>query len=307
MDDADKAAFEAAQAERAELGLPVEPEAVEPAETIPTVEPEAKPETVEPTVEPNPEEPATEPKEDPTAVSKSEPQTFKDYKAHLRAELQKDYDEKVEKLKEEYEKGKPNETVTENLEDDVKALAKELDFDEDKTRKLIEVARKGISINPEDKKLLDELKTERERLAELTAEKEQEAIFEEDIWKPAELALKAQYPNATPDQWAIVKDQLDELSHSEKYVDAEVDYILFKEKELLGKTLFSPKQATFESARPASTESGTDEWPEITDGMTPAQLEALDKKRDAILSGMPGDRVKVTTRDDSGHIVEYYE
>lgn len=302
MDQTDQQAFDEVQAEKAKLGIvdAPEPESEEPAETTPADIPE-----------PEAREPKTEEEPDPSKVADREPEPtpkdFKAYKAELRAELQADYDKKFEDLKAELTKGKIDETTTEHLEDDIEALAKELDFDPAKTRKLIEVARKGVqTLSPEDKQALDEYKADKASRTQQAEEKEQQQIFETE-WTGVLPSLKTQFPNATSEQIEAAKAQLDELAHSEKYHQTDLDYVLFKEREAISKTLFSPKRATFESARPVAVETDTDEWPEITANMTPNQIASAEKKRERIMSAMPGDKLRITTRDDSGKVVERYE
>lgn len=284
-------------AEMEKLGLkPAEPEVVEPTETTQEDEPEVAP-------EPEKVEPEAKPKPDEVAEREPTPKDFKAYKQELRTELQADFDKKLEEFKQEALKTAPK---TEILEDEVVALAKELDFDPAKTRRLIEVARKGIELTPEDKKALEDFKSQEATRKEQAEEAEQKQIFETE-WTSVLPSLQKEYPNASPEQIATVKAQLDELSHSEKYHEAEMDYILFKERETIGKALFSPKKSTFESARLAPIDTDTDEWPEITADMTPNQILAAEKRREAITDGLGRDKIRITTRDDRGRIIEREE
>lgn len=297
MDKSEQEAYEAVQAEKAALGITdtLEQEVTEPVEPTST-EPE-------PTVAPE----VTEPKPDEVSEREPAPRDFKTYKAELRAEMQADYDSKVEKLREEFSKAKPNETKTENLEDEIKALATELEFDEAKVRRIVEVSRKGIeTLSAEDKALLAEYKTDKVARQAEAEEKEQDAIFTQE-WNQTLPSIKSQYPNATEAQIIAAKDKLDELAHSEKYHMTDMDYVLFKEKEAIGKILFSPKQATFESARPSAVQTETEEWPEISANMTPNQLNAAIKQRERITEGLGSEKVRITTRDDRGHMIERWE
>jgi hypothetical protein len=285
MDDAEaQRTFDEVQREKAELGIPSEPEA-------------QSPDTAEPEVEVTKEEPVVEPK----PVSEKEeivpPKEYKEIKENLRAELQKDFDEKLAKFKEEAGKVTPNETKSDDLEEDVKNLAKELDFDPEKVRKIIEVSRKGLQLSPEDKQALEEFKsTKAEREA-----KEQETVFNEE-WTT--LPIKDQFPNASEEQLKAAKDKMDELSHSEKYHEMDMDYILFKEKATFDQLLFSPKMKTFESGKLAPQETEVDEWPEIKPNMSPAQIEKLIEKRERITENMGREKMLMRTTDDSGRSVE---
>lgn len=293
MDKSEQAAFDAVQAEKTELGIAPEPVEAEPAEITPAEEPEA----------PKPQEPA-----DPQEPSDREPapKDFKEYKKRLREELEADYDKKLSDLREELGKAKPSETATQNLEEDIDALAKELDFDPDKTRKIIEVARKGIeTLSPEDKALLEAYKAERTTRDQESAEREQKEIFDTE-WKETEKSLRTRFPNATPEQLDKARADMDEIAHSEKYHETDMDYILFKESEHFGKVLFSPRQATFESPRPLSI-GQEEEFPEFNSNMSPAQFAAFEKARERAMDTMGTEKVRITTRDDRGNVIERYE
>ena len=283
MDESEKKAFDDVQREMAELGIPVEPEEKT------TVEPEVKPEEVETKED--------EPKEVSVKEDKIDPKEYKSYKQTLREELQSDFDQKLEKLKEEMSKSKPNETKSEVLEEDVKALAKELDFDEAKTKRIIEVARKGLELSAEDKQALEEFKnfkTERE-------EKQQEEIFNEE-WNT--LPIKDQFPNASKEQLDKAKEIMDELSHSEKYHKMDMDYILFKEREKFNEALFSPRMKTFESGRLTSKDEESDELPDFNPDWTPAQVEKYEKQLSRISENLGKEKIMIRTTDDSGRVVE---
>lgn len=271
--------FDDIQKQKDELGIPREPEEKSPVE--------------EPVDD-------TDPKDEPKQVSVKEepvdPKEYKDYKTKLREELQSDFDQKLEKLKEEMSKTAPNETKTDDLEEEVAKLAKDLDFDPDKIKKIIEVARKGMELSAEDKLTLQNIKEQKEV-------QEQEKIFNEE-WQT--LPLKEQFPNASKEQLDKAKETMDELAHSEKYHDMDMDYILFKEKDKFSEILFSPKQKTFESGKLVPTSEENDEFPEFNPNMTPAQFEAFEKKRNKASENMGKEKVLVRTTDDSGRSVERF-
>ena len=287
MDEADaQRTFDEVQREKAELGIPVEPEA----QSTDPVEPAAV----------APEETVVEPKPVSAKEEIVPPKEYKEIKENLRAELQKDFDEKLAKFKEEAGKVTPNETKSDVLEEDVKNLAKELDFDPEKVRKIIEVSRKGLQLSDEDKQALEEFKASKsEREA-----KQQEEVFNEE-WKS--LPLKEQFPNASEEQIAKAKETMDELSHSEKYHNVDMDYILFKEKESFDKILFSPKMHTFESGRLAPPNDENNEWPELKPNMSPSEIEKLEKQRERIMANEGREKVMIRTTDEGGRIVERWE
>lgn len=314
MSDTEQAAIEADNAEMNELGLtPAEPEVAEQAEPTP----EAAPADPTPTEEEEEEE-GEEPKEpsdeeDPTKqapTKKTNP--FKAFKEklqtefeHERTKLQEDFDAKLDLLRKELSKPAPSADAVQETEDAIKALSEDLKLDPEKTKRFIEVARKGIeTLTPEDRALLQEardLKATRE--TELAAATAKEAF--ETEWSAVLPSLKAQYPNASDEQITAAKAKMTELAKDEKFAGKELDYVLFKNADDFKKALFSPKQKTFETSRPAP--DGTEEYPEFDPNMTPAQFEAWEKREAAMLADSPGDKVRITTRDEFGHVVERSE
>lgn len=310
MDEQDKAAYEAMQAEKRELGLPTEAvEEAKPTEEAPKqdeVTPESKPK----------EEEAIPPKKEEEKVDESKPESprvFKDYKKTLREEMQADFDKKLEAARAEFVKAKPDEKKTDILEDDLESLAKELNFDKDKIKKIIDVARKGIELSPEDKELLQVVKENKEYLKNKKDEdfmREQETIFNNE-WSDFQKTLRTQYPNATEDQIAAAREQMDEIAHTEKYGQLELGEIFAVQKAAFEKTLFSPKQTTFEAGRPVQSRTESDEdftiTPEKLSSMTPSQFEAFEKRREAAMDDGTRDKVTITTRDDRGNVIEREE
>jgi hypothetical protein len=286
--NADELEYANMQKEREELGLPESETMEEPTIETPTEPVETKEETTE---EPKPKE----------VSDKEEPFDFKAYKKELREELQSDYDKKIEELKAEYEKAKPNETVTTNLEEDIAKLAAEKEIDPEVLKNIIDIARKGVETSPEDKALLEQVKVMQAEREEF----EQKQIFETEF-KAVLPTLKEQFPNASEEQIEKAKELLDEISHTEKYHDKDIDYVVFKEKEQLAKVLFSPKKATFESARPVTFDE-SDDFPDFNPNMTPAQFERWEKKRESAMDSMDSAKVRVVSRDDGGRISESWQ
>lgn len=293
MDQTEQEAYDAVQAEKAELGISTSEEA-------------------EPTQE-TPEEPAAPAEEEPNpeATNTEEPKDFdykeyKDFKKDLQEKLQADFDRKIEEIRTEMAKAKPDEATITNLEDDIQKLAEETELDPEKVKRIVEVSRKGLeTLTREDKALLEEYKQDKVRMAEEASEREQQEIDRLE-WEAMLPTIKKEFPNASEDQLAKAKAQLTDLSHDEKYHQTDIDYVYFKEREAIGKTLFSPRQATFESARPVSFDE-TEEFPDFNPNMTPAQFEAWEKKRERALDSLAPEKLRITTRDDGGHIIERYE
>ena len=282
MDQEAQKVFDDTQRELKELGLTpageTKEEEVEPSKEEPT-----KPEEVEPKVEPEKEE--TEEDEEPEAEKdktfERQPKQvpIKEYK-ELKKQLQADFDEKLAKMREEMANTKPDEIKAEDLEADITALAQELDFDKEKVRKIVETARKGLVMSPEDRALLADMKTykaEIEARKESDLMKEQEGIFNEE-WR--NVGLEKVYPNASDEQKALAKAEMDKLAHSEKYHKLDLAEILQIKKADFDKLLFSPKQKTFESSRASITDEGDNgEIGKFDPSWTPAQVEQWEKKR----------------------------
>lgn len=241
----------------------------------------------------------------PKAVS---PKAFKDFKKTLRAELEADYEKKLETFKTEHSKENPAKKDTTVSEEDIQALAKELNFDPEKTKKIIAIARKGLEATEEDRQFIADQKKFFEAEKEKSFFKEQEAIFNGE-WGAVLPSIKSMFPNASDEQIAQVKAEVDKLSHTEKYHKTDLDYIVFKEKARFEKIAFSPKQKTFESGRPqAKTEEDFDgSAPANIADMTPAQFADYEKKREKYLSDAPQEKMRITTRDDRGRSVQREE
>lgn len=313
MQPEDVKEFNDVQTELKELGLKADPVETKAEETT-TPEAEEAPkevesEEVETETEVRTEETVDEETEKPEQVFNRKKFDYKDYKQTLREELQADFDKKLEKMREEMSKSKPDDAKTEDLEEDIKRLADELNFDVDKTRKIVETARKGLEVNPEERKLLEETKTFLEQEKQKAFLSEQKQIFDEEF-NSVLPELKKQFPNASDEQINLAKAELDKLSHTEKYHTTELDYIVFKEKDLLGKVLFSPKQKTFESSRPFHQEPEEEYTRKSHDeivNMTPAQFEAHERRMNRLADESPKEKTRITTYDDSGRLIEIWE
>ncbi len=172
-----------------------------------------------------------------------------------------------------------------------------MDFPKENLAKIINVARKGLALSEDDKNVIQNY---REKQAEI----ESNQRFDSE-W--SELPIKDQFPNASAEQIEKAQEKMDEFVQSEKYVDAEMDYILFKEKAAFDQILFSPKQKTFEAGRPSTEVNADEDFPEFNPNMTPAQFEQFEKKRAKALENSPRSKVQIRTRDDLGRVVERWE
>ena len=301
MNEAEKAAFDAVQAEKASLGIPNDP-ATMPVEVKEEPKPEVteeKPKEEEVVVEPEKEVEDDEESDEETDDDESEVTRPKRISISEHKEMKAKLRDEIKTLKDKLaSKDTPVEEKL-DMESEIEKLSKTLNFDKEKTKAIIETARKGLdkkveALSPEDKAELETLKAKNFMA-------EQESIFNGE-WGQVLPSLKAQYPNATEEQIQLAKAEMDKLSHSKDHNQHELDYILFKNKDTFGKILFSPKQKTFESGRPSALE--VEETPlEFRPDMTPAQFAAYEKQREARI-GSESEKVTVRTTDDAGNVID---
>lgn len=297
-------AFDQVQKEKEELGIPKDTLPPEEREPISKTETEEKPPVAKISEE---EEENEDTEDDPEMEHKPKQVSIREHK-NLKKALRGEIEDLKEQLR--VAKEKPETPAQErkiyNLEERSKKLAESLNFDPEKTKMILQEAKDAALEEMEGRESLS--KEDKEALASLRAEKEereQQNIFNGE-WSAVVKGLKEQFPNASDEQISKAKDKMDELAHSEKYHEADLDYVFFKEKENFSKILFSPKQKTFESSRPRVQDDDS-ELPPFDPNFTPSQFEAWNKRRDALVSESPRDKVRITTRDDSGHLVERYE
>lgn len=243
MDDEKKLAAEYAEA-GVEL-LPSESRAPEP-------EPKAedKPEVIEPKEEPKPEDEKPEPTEslqtEPQAAPKrSIYQDLKETRREVKTEreLRETAEKERDEMKAKLDAVATATTTTERTEaiDDLEAFAKEIDADPAYLKKMQQVFLKGLDIPKVDPAAL-------ERFTKWEAENSQaiEAQSFEKEFQGVVPSLKVAYPDATADELSLIRTKLDELAHTDQYHDKELDYVLFKNQDVI-KTLVSPKKRGIES------------------------------------------------------------
>jgi hypothetical protein len=188
---------------------------------------------------------------------------------------------------------KGNLTPAENkeLEADIDATAKALNVKPEQLREIVKLSRKSFETELktlQDKVAKYESKTQDDEIAE------QEEIFNSE-WEEVTPSIQEQFPNASKEQLAKAQDHMDELAHSEKYQNYDLDYILFKEKAAFEKILFSPKKKGFESG--ATPERNLDEdEPEVFSGKAPksvSDFEKMDKATKAFEESLPDTRFSI--------------
>lgn len=252
------------------------------------------------------EEAEDESDEDNPPLDKVPPKDFKDWKAKIKAELQADFDKKVSELGKEGKKDNPSETKTDDLEADIESLAKELNFDKEKVRKIVQTARKGLEMSTEDRKIISEFRDTKVKTEHENFIKQQEDIFKSE-WEAVMPEFKKAFPNAKPEQIEKARAEMDKLSHTKKYQNTDLDYIVFKEKSVFDKILFSPKSRTFEDRQGAHEDNETDtELPTFRPDMSPAEFARFEKRRQNMIDSSPKEKIMVTQENERGVLEEVY-
>lgn len=277
MDPKEKAAMDAYQADGIELppeaAPAVESEESEPApEPAATTEPEAEPdETPEGEPEGEPEPLQTEPKE---VKKRSIYHDLKDTRNDLKSE--REAREQAEKERDELKaklEGKPSVAIQ---ADDLDAFAAEIGADPQVLKKMREMMLKDMpasTISPELQTRLDQFE-EWQKTNSSAIEAQQ---FETEF-KSAVPQIQKMFPNASQEDIAAMKSEIDTLAHSPEFHDKEIDYIAFKNQEKLS-TLITPRKRGLESkGRVDATNIPSDFNPnaDITK-MSPKEAEAWEK------------------------------
>lgn len=237
-----------------ELEDSAEAESVPPLVPVETPAPESEkePEVKEDEKEPESEaEPEPETKPEPVARKRSIYQDLKDKKNEVKTErelreaAERERDEALAKL-----------NKTTNDADDIEAFAKEIDANPEALRKMKELflkdAPKG-ELSPEMAAQLKEFQEfqaqNRDAIDKVQFDKE----FEQAV-----PAIKSLFGEASAEETSLIKNKLNELAHTEQYHDKELDYIAFKNQEVL-KALVSPKKRGLEpKGRTDATHATTD-------------------------------------------------
>lgn len=253
--------------------IPEKPEDVE----------EKEPKKVEEKSETEPEDDGENDDEEPKPVKKrSIYDDLKDKKREVKTEreLREIAERERDELKEKLENINKAETPSEKSDaiDEFDEFAQEIDADPAIIKKMRDLILKGMTIPKELQEGLTEFKAWKAENSK-TVEKQR---FQEELTAITP-TLKEYFPTASETELQEIKDNLDKLAHSEGWHDKELDYIVFKNKDTLGK-LVSPKKKGMESTGKVDdipTDSNIDDEfdpnPDFSK-MTPAQLENWNTK-----------------------------
>lgn len=148
--------------------------------------------------------------------------------------------------------GKPDTAKNDNL---IKAYCEKYNVDEDTARAEIDrvkfVNEFGEQKPASEPKKPDEpakLTPEQEAKIERADEIEANDLFNKEFNEVAIPSLKQLFPNATPEQLAEAKKELEALATTTPYLDKSLDYVAFKEKDALS-DIFSAERKGPEPSR----------------------------------------------------------
>lgn len=213
------------------------------------IEPEPEPENAEPDSPEADKKPEEEPlqKEPEAPVVQRKRSIYQDLKdkknevkteRELREQAERERDELRAKLE-----AKDNSPL-----DEIDAFAKEIDADPAVIRRMREVLLKDAEVSNMPADLREQLKQFQEFQ---TTNSDAVAIVQFDNeFKQAQPSITKMFPNATAEETGLIKEKLNELAHTEQFHDKELEYIAFKNQDVLS-NLISPKKRGLEPKRRA--------------------------------------------------------
>jgi hypothetical protein len=159
-----------------------------------------------------------------------------------------------------------------DAKDDLEAFAEEIQADPQALKRMRELFTKdlqGQGLSEDDRKAIEQAKT---IIAGQSKLAEQQAF--EDEFRNIAPSLKSEFPNASDEEMQSIKKELDKISHTEKYHDKDLDYVVFKNKEVLSK-LVSPQKRGIEGKGKKDVQIESTDFDPNADysKMTPAQRE----------------------------------
>lgn len=243
----------------------------------PKDEPKEPKATEEPTApEEKPEEPKELPDEPKEQRKRSIYDEYKEKKSELKTEreLREKAEAERDELKQLVEDREKATTDKErkDADDEIAAFAKKINADPATLREMQQLFTKDQQ--PAAPTLSDD-----DRAALAKAREIQEAQLFEQEFSQVQSTLKEFVPNATDAEMQAIKGKLDELAHSKEWHDKSLDYIAFKNRDVLT-ALTSPKKRGLEGkSRQDAPEATTDFNPEADiSKMSAKELEAWEKE-----------------------------
>lgn len=246
---------------------------------LPDVEPES----------PEVEEPEEKPEEEPTDKELETPELSEEPEKPRKRSIYQDYKENKQELKSERElreqaekerdelRAKLEKQESPNESDEIDAFAKEIGADPNAIRRMKTLFMKDAGKTEFPADLQEQLKQFQEFQAQ-NSEAVDAMNFEKEF-KATKQSLTELFPNISADETELVKEKLNELAHTERYHDKELDYILFKEKEAIS-GLVSPKKRGLETKGKVEEEQSTFTFNPDADlaKMSPKEAEQWEKE-----------------------------
>lgn len=169
---------------------------------------------------------------------------LKDRKKDLKEEREarEEAERQVTELKqrvENLEKARNPEDKKEAQDEIDKFIADHKEWDKPAIADLVSLVRKGVkpesAMSAEDRKVIEDA-----RLITAKGNKDADKQSFETEYQATAPSIKEMFPQATVEELSEVKKTLEGLAHSKGWHDKELDYIVFKNKDILSK-LISPK------------------------------------------------------------------
>lgn len=186
---------------------------------------------------------------------------YKEKKQELKSEreLREQAERERDELKQRLEALDSADTPKEKQEakDELEAYAEKIGADPEALRGLRSIFLKDIpkpevGIDEETKKSLQEFNVWKQQNSQVM----EKQLFEEEFTKTIP-TIKQLFPSANDTELSEIKKAVDTLSHTQGYHDKELDYVVFKEQEVL-KNLVSPKKRGMESPGRIQTDGATE-------------------------------------------------
>lgn len=215
------------------------------------------------------------PKHVPIKDHKKLKTSFRTYKEETSKKLT-ELEETIKTLK-----GAKTDEEKKTAEDEITALATELEFEPATLKKIIDLARKGLVPAKDIEQKVD-------KVVEKIDEDEEKAYFDSE-WTAQLPAIKVKYPTATDAQLSRVKAEFDKMSHTKEWHTATLDYVIFKNPTILTKHLSSPKKKGIDAGTTAKQASESKEFKPITDtrNMSKASILEHEKRLKEMADGDP--------------------
>ncbi len=161
--------------------------------------------------------------------------------------------------------------------DDLEAFAKEIDADPETIRKMQQLFLKDLQktgLSEEDRKVIEDARA----ITAAHSKAAEKQVFESEFTASLP-TLKELLPNASDEEMTAIKAKVDELSHTKEFHDKELDYVIFKNKDVLTQ-LVSPKKRGIEGKGKQDVLEISNDFDPNADysKMSAAQKEAWEKE-----------------------------